>query len=221
MIVGWRRAILGGGLGLYLAGVGFLGGMVLTEHAKAIHQRRSYLNEAMQQQSASPEHEVGDAPWTAHLRQIDDALARNDVNGATHAWHEAYLTAVSSRGWEGMVAVGDASLRIGEVTGSRQATEGKARWLYLVALFRARQHNSLDGVLRAAEAFAALGDREDAYRSLQLAKSLAAQLPYTQARARVHAVAERLGVRALGAESPESDEARPRRWRGGEAGPSD
>jgi hypothetical protein len=117
-----------------------------------------------------------------------------------------------------MVAVVDASLRICEVARSRPAAEGKARWLYLAALFRARQHSSLDGVLRAAEAFAALGDREDAYRCLQLAKSLATQLPYTQAGDRVHAVAARLGVRALGGESPESDEAGPRRWRGGQAG---
>ncbi len=60
MIMGWRRAILGGGLGLYLTGVGFLGGMVLNQHAKAIHQRRNYLRTVEQQPPPS--------------RELDDAL---------------------------------------------------------------------------------------------------------------------------------------------------
>jgi hypothetical protein len=59
MIIGWRRAILGGGLGLYLAVVGFLGGMVLTQHAKAIHQWRSYLGAG--EQKPPPRRELDDA----------------------------------------------------------------------------------------------------------------------------------------------------------------
>jgi 16S rRNA (cytosine967-C5)-methyltransferase len=82
-----------------------------------------------------------------------------------------------------------------------QAAGGKGRRIYLAALFRARQQESLDGVLRTAEAFAGLGDRELVDRCLRIAESLAARVPDAQARERVREVAERLTNQTLGSVS--------------------
>ena len=98
--------------------------------------------------------------WTAHIREMDEALGEKKVGAAERAWQDAYLAALWARGWEGMIEVGDAARRIGALTGLLKASEAKARRLYLAALGRARQQGSLDGVLRAAEALAALGDSE-------------------------------------------------------------
>ncbi len=133
--------------------------------------------------------------WTVHLQQVDEALARKDVSAAGRAWHTAYLTALRSRRWEGMLEVGDAYLRIGEVSGFREASEPKARRLYLSALFRARNAGDLVGVLRAAEAFAQLGDREVVENCLVIADRLAARAADPLARERVREFASRLATR--------------------------
>lgn len=39
----WRLTILGGGLALYLTGVGFLWGAVLSQHHKVLEYQREYL----------------------------------------------------------------------------------------------------------------------------------------------------------------------------------
>lgn len=98
--------------------------------------------------------------WTAHIREMDEALAEKKVGAAERAWQDAYHAALWARGWEGMIEVGDAARRIGALTGLLKASEAKARRLYLAALGRARQQGALDGMLRAAEALAALGERE-------------------------------------------------------------
>jgi hypothetical protein len=89
-----------------------------------------------------------------------------------------------------MMEVGDAALRVGNVTAARTA--------YLTAAFRARRLNSLEGVLSAAAAFAALGDREAAEQWLAVAKELARS--NESALARVRAVAESLTTRAFAGE---------------------
>ena len=48
------------------------------------------------------------APWTVHIRQVDDALAKRDLSAAERAWHDAYAAALASRRWEGMVEIGRA-----------------------------------------------------------------------------------------------------------------
>lgn len=135
-----------------------------------------------------------DAPWRDSIRTLDDALAKKEIGAAERALHQAYLAALGSRRWEGMVEVGDATLRVGEVSGYRKVSEPKARQLYLLAFFRARQQGSIDGLLRAAEGFAALGDREVAEQGIRLAERLAEQGGATEARdrARVHVLRERL-----------------------------
>ncbi len=143
------------------------------------------------------------APWRAHLRAVDDALGRQDVGGAERAWHAGFGVALGSRAWEGMLEVGHASLRIGDVTGIRKTAAARARDLYLAALFRARQHGSLDGVLRAAEAFAVLGDREVATQSIRIAEGLAAQDRDPRARERVRELGARLAGWLAGATAAE------------------
>jgi hypothetical protein len=132
-----------------------------------------------------------ESPWAAHVRTVDSALAARDIGAAERAWHAAYLAALGSWRWEGMVEVGDAAVRIGEASRLRQSANAKARNLYVSALFRARQQDSLEGVLRVAEAFAALGDREVVAQCVRIALRLAAQDP--EAQADVRAFVARLG----------------------------
>jgi hypothetical protein len=125
-------------------------------------------------------------PWTAFLQRVDHALAVRNVSAAEEAWHDAYGAALGSRHrWDGLIEVGEAYLRIGEVANGRQAARATARQLYLSAFLRARQQGSLDGVLRTAAAFAALGDREAVTQCLQVADQIAGRVPNPQARARV------------------------------------
>ncbi len=126
-------------------------------------------------------------PWAAHIREVDEALARKNVGSAQRAWRDAYLAAFESQPWEGMVEVGDAALRIGAVAGLRQTGEATARWAYLAALSRARRLASLEGVLRTAEAFAALGDHEVVEQCLRVAESVAREARTPGARNRVRA----------------------------------
>lgn len=109
----------------------------------------------------------------AVLRRIDEALTQKNVSAAEQARHEAYAVALKSRSWEAMMAAGEASLRIGEVTGLRAVSEARARQAFLSAFFRARNQKSVDGLLRAAEAFAALGDWEVASQCFRTAERLA------------------------------------------------
>lgn len=170
-------------------------GLMLTGLAIA-HARPSHRN---------PPQGSALAPWTVHIRQVDDALSQNDMSAALKAWHDAYAAALGSRRWEGMVEAGDAYLRIGDAGGVRKGAEPIARLSYLAALFRARQHGSLDGVLRTAEAFAALGDREVVDQCIRIAERLAAHGRDAQARDRVVAFTERWGARVLGVDAPRFD----------------
>lgn len=128
-------------------------------------------------------------PWSAYVTRIDDALTRRDVSAAVRAWTDAHSAALRSRHWEGMLDVGDAYLRVGDVSGFRRASEPKARQLYLGAFFRARAQRSLDGVLRAGRAFAALGDWEVAAQCVRTAEAIAARDRDPHAGARVRAFA--------------------------------
>jgi len=125
--------------------------------------------------------------WETDLQWVDEALAAHDVSGAVLLWRDAYGAALSSRGWEPMLAVGEASVRIGQTA--------KARQSYLTALFRARQQRSLEGVLRTTDAFAALGDEAVVAQGLRIAQELAGQ--NGEGLARVRGRAERFSGRSL------------------------
>lgn len=112
----------------------------------------------------------GAAPWSAHLRDVDDALRAHDVKAALTAWRAAQGAARASRRWEALADSADAYLRIARATGTPDAGAPRARGLYLSALFRARDARSPGGLLRIASAFQALGDHEVAAHAHRLAR---------------------------------------------------
>jgi len=135
--------------------------------------------------------------WREHLLRVADALARNDLEVAQLAWREAYAAALKARHWEGLVAVGDAYRLVGERGRYRKTSEAKARQTYLTALFRARTEGSLEGVLRVAERFAELGDREVVEQCIGAARTAAVKAKDPRAEERVRAFTERWAARAL------------------------
>ena len=137
-----------------------------------------------------------DTPWRRHLGDVHDALGRGQASAAGAAWHEALSAALGTRRWDAMVEVGEAYRLIGETGRFQPAADAKARGLYLNALFRARQARSVDGVLRTAQAFAALGDREVVERCIAAADGLAVRERDAEARARVRDFTQRFAAGA-------------------------
>ena len=121
------------------------------------------------------------------ITAIGEAVQRGDLATARAAWHDAYRSLRRTRDWQGMAALGDTALEIAGASGARQPWEADARQAYLGALFRARAEASLDGVLRATEAFATLGDRDVAEEGLRVAESVALRTGTAEARDRVRA----------------------------------
>jgi 5-carboxymethyl-2-hydroxymuconate isomerase len=105
---------------------------------------------------------------------VDAALAQQDVSTAQRAWREAHAAALRTRAWRPLVEVGDAVIRIGRVDGYRPAYAAQAREAYMAALVRARAGRSVEGVLRVAESFAALGDHHLVDQCLAIAEGLGA-----------------------------------------------
>jgi hypothetical protein len=122
-----------------------------------------------------------DGPWTASIQQVDAALARKEYSAALRAANDAYTLALNTTRWDGMVSAGDLYRRIGEATGLRRSFDTKAREAYQKAFFRARQQASVDGVLRAVEGYAALGDTQMVGVGLRVADRLAVRDPEAQA----------------------------------------
>jgi hypothetical protein len=143
--------------------------------------------------------------WAEHLPSVDRALAAGDVNAAVRAWHTAHAAALASGSWEAMIEAGDAYLRIGRVAGARAPSEAKARQAYLVALFRARGQGSIDGVLRATDAFAGLGDDEVVAQGIAVARALATRNRDAAAEARLGEAQARLAARLLEAKRTAPD----------------
>jgi hypothetical protein len=137
-------------------------------------------------------HVVASRTWTTPLGRAEQALDEADLAAALAWWREARAAALRSGGWEGMVDVADVSRRFGA-----DGTEA-ARRAYLTALLRARRQRSLDGLLRAAAGFGALGDREVLAHALRLAEREAGA--DAVARERVRVVADRWMTPPLEAE---------------------
>jgi hypothetical protein len=131
------------------------------------------------------------APWERHVQGMDDALGRGDVSAAIRARNAAYATALESSRWEALVTVGDAFLRIAQARGEEPAMLPEVRRAYLRALFCARDQRSVEGILRVAEAFASLGDRDVADQVLVMASALAASSPTAPATESVWILRER------------------------------
>jgi hypothetical protein len=107
-----------------------------------------------------------DAALADRLAALDTAVARQDVSRAIYEWREAYGLALRARGWDAMIAVGDAAVRVdtlmGGPAGPPTGFRAEARRAYLHALLRARRDRSRAGVNQIADAFAALGDDDAA-----------------------------------------------------------
>ena len=129
--------------------------------------------------------EPGQADWGARIAEVDQALGRHDAAAAQAAWREAYVAAHVSRTWAGMLAAGDAALRVGRETRSAELFEPRAHRAYLTALLRARRQGSLDGVLAAGDAFGRLGDRDGVQQAVAVATDLAERSGTVEARQRV------------------------------------
>jgi hypothetical protein len=165
MLTRWGFAVIGGCLALVLTILGSLtrgGGLDVSEPPRPVKEpvpaaRADY-----------------DSAWEDHLRLLDQAVQADDSSAALRAWHDAYGAALGSRGWEGMIAVGDAVFGMERLIALPGGPRAKAREAYLTALVRARRDRSVDGVLRAAQAFSALGDRAVVEQCLGVAESLAA-----------------------------------------------
>jgi hypothetical protein len=84
--------------------------------------------------------------------------------------------AVGRDRWEALLAVGDAYRCAGE-----RAAAPKAHRAFEAALHGARRAESVDGVLRAAQGFARLGDAAGVETSLRIARELAAFDPEASA----------------------------------------
>jgi hypothetical protein len=112
------------------------------------------------------------APWAESIAAVDNALAQRNISRALKAWHPAYAAALHDGRWDGLIDVGEARLRIERVSGFEKRGQEQARVLYLMALSRARQQRSAEGVLRAAAALHALGDREVAAEAIRMAATL-------------------------------------------------
>ncbi|HEU4369880.1 MAG TPA: hypothetical protein VFV05_16780 [Methylomirabilota bacterium] len=143
------------------------------------------------------------APWTPHLETMDMAIATHSASAAVLAWRNAYSSALDQPGWQGLVEVAGAALRIGAIPGFRKAAESRARESYWTALFRARRQGSLNGVLDAAEAFGALGDGMMVEQCVRIAERLALLTGDAAAADRVRALAADLAQRYVEADRPE------------------
>ena len=144
------------------------------------------------------------APWTPHLGTMDSAITTNNASAAVLAWRHAYAAALDQPGWRGLVEVAGAALRIGAIPGFRKAAESRARESYWTALFRARRQGSLNGVLDAAEAFGALGDRVMVEQCIRIAELLALLTGDADAADRVRALAADLSQRYVEIDRPEA-----------------
>ena len=119
------------------------------------------------------------------ITAIGEAVQRGDLATARAAWQDAYRSLRRTQDWQGMAALGDTALWVAGASGARPPWEADARKAYLGALFRARAEVSLDGVLRATDAFATLGDRDIAEEGLRIAESVALRTGTAEARDRV------------------------------------
>ena len=131
----------------------------------------------------------GPSSWSIPLERSEEALRDGDVSQALAWWQEARQEALRSNRWEGLIEVGDASRRLGIRSGFRRDGEAQARQAYMTALLRARRDHSVDGLLRAADAFGELGDKDVVAHALRIAERQAAQDP--RVREQVRAVADR------------------------------
>lgn len=132
------------------------------------------------------------APWAGSPRAAERMPVEResrDLDGGRRPWQASPVAAVESLSWEDLLAIGVARLRVGSGVGARPSGELAARRVYFAALYRACREESLEGILRAAEAFADLGDGEVVEECLGLAEL---KVDSEEARRRTSALVQRL-----------------------------
>jgi hypothetical protein len=132
--------------------------------------------------------------WVVRLTSVDTAVGAGDAARADRDWADAWRSAVALRRWDALLAAGDAAIRVGELGDRRSAGQARARLAYQAALFRAYDQRSVEGVLRAAEAMIALGDREAPAAAVRMAHRLATAIDDAEVRGE----AERAILRVAG-----------------------
>jgi hypothetical protein len=143
----------------------------------------------------SPQPEDAATPWASPLRAVGEALARGDLKTAALALEAADASALASGRWEAMIEVGDAFLRVAEISRARRMLAHRASRNYLAALYCARQQRNINGVLRAARGFGGLGDRDSVDQCLLIAEGMAQTAGDDAARERVRRLVTRLSAR--------------------------
>jgi len=144
----------------------------------------------------------GTTLWVPLMAKMYGALSRGDLVNARRAWSGAEVAAVASLTWEALVEVGNATRRIGDAAGARGVTTPWARRSYLTAFFRAQRQGSLDGMLRSAEGFAVLGDRDLARKCLRGAEQLSRETRDSQALERVRSYERRIAAQLVEGGTP-------------------
>jgi hypothetical protein len=137
------------------------------------------------------------AAWYASLAEMDEAIARGDIAGAEARWRRAYGQARRSGQWDALIDLGNGYRRLGRAAGDERAADAQARDAYLDGLLRARQVQSVDGVLRAADAFAELGDRDVVEQCLRVAHALATSAADPAVMEQVKRFSDRWAARTL------------------------
>jgi hypothetical protein len=100
--------------------------------------------------------------WVERIARVDAALGRSDMRPAIYEWREAYGAALRTRRSDGLVAVAQRAIRIGELTGESGYFLHQAKEIYVHAALRARAERSTETILGIAEALDKLGDAERA-----------------------------------------------------------
>lgn len=101
-----------------------------------------------------------DLEWTLRLREAETALAAGDGRTAVTRLRAAHQAALRTGRWDALTDVGDVARRARELAAPPPRASATASRAYLAGLARAREQHSVEGVLRVAEGFAALGDGE-------------------------------------------------------------
>jgi hypothetical protein len=144
-----------------------------------------------------------DLQWTQRMREARTALAAGDGQAALVPLRAAHHAALRLERWDALAEVGDAARRAAEMSATPRRAASTASRAYLAGLALARERRSVEGVLRVAEGFAALGDREMVEYCVGVAGRLAEQDGGPERQSRVRGFVETYrAVRATALEGP-------------------
>ena len=132
-----------------------------------------------------------DLEWALRLREAEAALAIGDGLTAVVRLRAAHQAALRTGRWDALADVGDAARRARELTPPPPRAFATSSRAYLAGLARAREQQSVDGVLRVAEGFAALDDVQMVEHCIGIAGQLAMRRDGEGRRAQVDAFVQR------------------------------